>query len=227
MSRSRGHRLKITGTLEAMSPVHVGGMHDSPEVDLPLARDGQDRMYLPGTSLAGAMRQWTRRRFEAAIVNALWGSQAVGGRGEDAASRAFVDDAVMVTPATTTIPPEVWDGVGIDREYGRAADRIKFDRAVLPRGSAFTFAMTVDLPPADQEATTPAAEMRAVVGHLVEALRGGRIGFGAAQTRGLGRLRLSDVEIIDEDWSTRAGVLAVLTDASPPVRPADLIRRRR
>ena len=37
---------------------------------------------------------------------------------------------------------EVRDGVGIDRMRGAAADRYKYDRAILPRGTRLPFELT-------------------------------------------------------------------------------------
>ena len=63
MARPLAGRLVVTGALRAESPLHVGGFEDDVLIDLPLARDGLDRLYIPGTSLAGPIRDWFRRRF--------------------------------------------------------------------------------------------------------------------------------------------------------------------
>jgi CRISPR/Cas system CSM-associated protein Csm3 (group 7 of RAMP superfamily) len=37
MARKISKRIKITGTIEAQTPLHVGGLGTDPTVDLPLA----------------------------------------------------------------------------------------------------------------------------------------------------------------------------------------------
>ena len=125
MARLRTHRLKIKGTLQTCGPLHIGGMRDSVETDMPLARDGQGRMCVPGTSLAGPMRAWVEARFRKDIVKQLWGFQPQEDeekQGEEGcASYVVVEDAHVKLPEG--LDEEVWDGVSIDREWGTASRR--------------------------------------------------------------------------------------------------------
>lgn len=220
MTRPIDARLIAAGRLVAESPVHVGGMPDDLETDMPLARDGRGRFYVPGTSLAGALRAWMWECFpdHESLLYTVWGYQPEprvhaskarrGGEAETAdtgsASRILIDDG------TATLPPgldeEVWDGVGIDRESGSAARGIKFDRAVLPVGTEIGLRILMELPGESRDA----ARARAMLGHLLAALQDGKIGLGASGTRGLGRVRLHLDELTCEDWSSRSGVLAIL-----------------
>ena len=63
MARDTAIRYTLTGTLVCCTPLHVGGFGDDPDTDLPLARDGRGRCYIPGTSLTGALRWWCGRAF--------------------------------------------------------------------------------------------------------------------------------------------------------------------
>src|SRR5262245_58176592 len=78
MARKIDSRLKINCTLVARTPLHVGGMGGSVDTDLALAVNGQGDFYIPGTSLAGALRGWLltgaddMRRID---VERLWGYQ--------------------------------------------------------------------------------------------------------------------------------------------------------
>ena len=58
MARPITARFQLTGRLRTVTPLHVGGYGASADTDLPLARDGAGRWYVPGTSLAGAVREW-------------------------------------------------------------------------------------------------------------------------------------------------------------------------
>ena len=53
MARLINTRIKVDGFLVTQGPMSVGGMGADTEVDMALARDGQNRLYVPGTSLAG------------------------------------------------------------------------------------------------------------------------------------------------------------------------------
>ena len=122
MARELVARLRINATLRAETPLHVGGHSDRLDLDLPLAVNGQGRFYVPGTSLAGVLRAWMARHFDAATVDMaeLWGHQE-GEQG--AASRVLVEDAPVTLPGG--LPEELWDGVGIDRQWGSAARTIR------------------------------------------------------------------------------------------------------
>ncbi|MEZ5940639.1 MAG: RAMP superfamily CRISPR-associated protein [Planctomycetaceae bacterium] len=240
MARPRQSRLRIRGELVAKSPLHVGTLGGGIETDLPLYSDGQGRTCIPGTALTGTLRDWLRRSYDAPInpsrslsnidetrTGAVLGFQREGGGDDSAqgmASFVMVEDAPLIGDDLQ----EVWDGVGIDREYGAAADGIKFDRAVLPRGSRFQFEMTVDVPPDHvllkqyygdskliEEFPSP-EEIRGRIAHLVLALTKGEVRLGAGQTRGLGRIQLDNttVSIVHEDWSSKQGILETLKKQS-------------
>ena len=54
-------KIQIKGKLLVVRSLHVGGFGTSTNVDLPLAVNGQNQVYIPGTSLAGALRGWMGR----------------------------------------------------------------------------------------------------------------------------------------------------------------------
>lgn len=214
MAREISTRLKITGQLTAETPLHVGGFGTSPDTDLPLARNGKGEWYVPGTSIAGVLRSWCERNFGEGATNEVWGFQRqakpedenrISERKKGHASFVLVEDAQVTLPAGLTM--EIRDGVGIDRCYGVAADRAKFDRAILPRGAKLDFALTVEIEA--QRAPEKSGEnneeknaeskadfesrvnrTKAVFGHVLAALRQQQVRFGAARTRGLGRVAL-------------------------------------
>lgn len=193
MSRAKDSVLRINGSLVTTEPLHVGSARFDLETDLPLALDGQRRYYVPGTSIAGALRSWMFEHFGATrAVAELWGDAEDLG-----ASRLIVDDAFLPTEQ------EIWDGVGIDRETGVAASGVKFDRAVMPAGSKLALAIEVELP-ADPAIAT---DCRSLIGWLLQALKDEQIGLGGGRTRGLGTVKLEGVVIFEENWSNRKKVL--------------------
>src|SRR5690606_10642810 len=61
VGRHTPHRWTLTGDLVTLDAIHVGGLDPHPLYDQSLARDGQGRLYLPGTSLTGVLRTLCRR----------------------------------------------------------------------------------------------------------------------------------------------------------------------
>ncbi len=192
------HRLRLEGVLVAETAVHVGGADDDTAADLPLARDGLGRLYVPGTSLAGALRAASVPHLDA---EPLWG-RPDGDTATEPGTTSFilVEDAII----DAGVAPEARDGVGIDRYSGTAARGIKFERPVLPAGTGIPLCLTLEVGEIGLD------RAKAWLGALSELLASGSFRIGAAGTRGLGRLRLTAPRISQQDWSTRDGVLALL-----------------
>jgi CRISPR/Cas system CSM-associated protein Csm3 (group 7 of RAMP superfamily) len=194
MARKINSRLRINGTLQAETPLHVGGYGVDVETDLPLARNGKGDLYIPGTSLTGVLRAWCEKNFDGKEINEIFGFQEkdkkIVGTKDDKSHASFV----LIEDAIVTLSPnlqtEIRNGVGIDRLYGTAADKTKFDRAILPKGTKLKFEIIVEI----GEKHKP-TETKAIFGHLLEALQKSEIRFGASKTRGLGKVKLTTCEI--------------------------------
>jgi CRISPR/Cas system CSM-associated protein Csm3 (group 7 of RAMP superfamily) len=196
MARKITDRIKIKGELITESPLHVGGISLDAKIDLALAVDGQSRYYIPGTSFAGALRQWMNANCGASITQNLWGYQD---RDRGHASFVIIEDAYFAE-----IRVETRDGVGINRHLGRAADKGKFDRAIIPKGAKCNFEMSVEIGTEEN--------FRTGLNHLLDALCAGEIRLGAAKTRGLGRVKLIACQTLTQTLNTKAGMLQALTD---------------
>jgi CRISPR/Cas system CSM-associated protein Csm3 (group 7 of RAMP superfamily) len=199
MARNVGTIYTAIGQLIAQTPIHVGGIDaGNPDSDMPLAMDGQGRYYIPGTSLAGALRQWTEANLGADATRLLWGFQQ-GDKGD--ASLFEIEDSVI----TATALPEVRDGVGIDKKTGAAQRGIKYDTTILPRGTEMEFQCSVSVVQ-DSERTNTEGAFRL----LLEALQSGRIRIGAQRTRGMGKIVLIVLEsapIEVASLGTRQGIV--------------------
>jgi CRISPR/Cas system CSM-associated protein Csm3 (group 7 of RAMP superfamily) len=194
MSRKVNHTLELAGELVAQTPLHVGGAEEGLISDMPLAVDGQGRFYLPGTSLGGAIRAHCRVPDD---KDSIWGFAKRDGTGN--ASQVIVEDA----PAQAAPLAELWHGNGIDRRWGTAAQGVKYDREVLPRGTVFNFRLTLEVLQGQD-----LAGQRAFLGWLTAELEAGQIAFGGAGTRGLGRVKLTGTRCRERDWSRPEGILA-------------------
>lgn len=218
MARMINSRLQIKGDLVTAGPLHVGGLGGDADIDLNLAVDGQGQIYVPGTSLAGALRSWMLKRSSAKDVDSLWGFQkppAEIGPGTTDGERGWASFVIVEDGLVRCAPEaiEVRDGVGIDRVTGAAAERAKYNRAILPRGTAINFEMQVEFP-CDSETGKPnqthERRAKALLGDLLQALHLGQIRLGAAKTRGLGRVRLEGLTVREQQLMTRDGMLASL-----------------
>lgn len=238
MARNLHARYRITGILTATTPIHVGGYGDSPDTDMPLARNGAGALYVPGTSLAGVLRAWCQQAFGEDATELLWGFQRRpsdvtpmlqheraaellwGLQPRDLTGQSsfiLLEDA----PVPKDTPLEIRDGVGLDRVWGTAASGIKYDRAILPSGTILPLEMTVEI--AGRYTTTETSRCEtpeaftarvqrteAILGHLLRALQHGDIPLGAASTRGLGRVTCTIERVLRQQLDSREGILAVL-----------------
>lgn len=202
MARHVHARLIINATLEAITPLHVGGFGESAESDLPLARNGADELYFPGTSLTGTLRTWFNQVFQEVETRAIWGSEEKQNL-KSHASFVRVDDAILTLPETSQI--EIRDSVRIDRCWGVAAEKGKYDRAVLPRGAKFELSMAVDIQKSEMVET-----VKIRFSQMINAIQQGIILFGAARTRGLGRVKVAQKSFKFHTLDNRVGMLQFL-----------------
>ncbi|MFJ2034270.1 RAMP superfamily CRISPR-associated protein [Streptosporangium sp. NPDC087985] len=228
VGRHVNSRIRARGWLRTESPLHVGGLGHDPSEPLPIALDGMGRLYVPGTTLAGVLRSWSRgARTESEVVDGLWGfiKEKDGGH----ASRVIVADALITAdhrldehglPATPLDPGslESRPSVGIDRVTGGAAQEFLYGRAVVPAGCYLRLEIDIE---SHEEGDADEARM----GMLLAALSAGEIRIGAATGRGLGAVRLLDdgFELVVDRFDSPAGLLAVLRNDPARVRtPASL-----
>ena len=225
MSYAVATRHEILATLTCHGPVHVGGWEATADADLMIARDGTGHPYLPGTSIAGAVRAYLAAtgRFDQAQLSALFGHVKPGTR-DGSPSWIRIDDAHLIDddPGTVTpcAPPTpvIRDGVGIDRCSGSAAKGFLYTREVLPAGTRFALRMVADTPTAAPPPDVPGgwpALVDTAVDTIVAGLTHGRVPIGAGRGRGLGQVALSAITIRTADLSTPTGLVAWLTGTAP------------
>lgn len=185
------HRTILTCTLTAQTPISVGGLGADAYSDIALAVNGSGDLYIPGTSLAGPLRD--------ASNTALWGYQ-VGDEGQ--ASRVIVRDAKVPNASQ-----EVREHVRISSRTGTALDGLKFNRANLPKGTQIEVEIQLDT---DSDPTRE-------VDRLVGLLQSGSLRLGGAKTRGLGRVKADKVYVKKGDLASAKGLVDWLRGVQPEV----------
>ena len=208
MARNLHSRWHISGDMITTSPLSVGGMSTGSIVDLDLAVNGQGNYYIPGTSLAGALRNWMSRNYDSQISDSIFGC-IESSQGNDDGYASFITVA-DIPIQQDNLYFEVRDGVGIDRDLGTAVDNFKYDRAVLPKGTELNILLIIERKDKISDEAWQSSEQ--AIAHLLDALKTGKIPIGAAKTRGLGRIKLNgtDWKIQTCDFQTRKGILAAL-----------------
>ncbi|NLG83294.1 MAG: hypothetical protein GX493_01515, partial [Firmicutes bacterium] len=156
--------------LRARTAVHIGSGRGNDLTDALVRRDATGRPFIPGTSIAGALRALLTRlapRLGSEPCHALTRQEGSCKCGvcklfgdinpsdepgaESAASRIVVYDAQLVGEDWATT---IRDGVGSDRTTGTAARAcgVKFDLEVIPAGSRFELRLELcDTEPEDEK----------------------------------------------------------------------------
>lgn len=222
LTASAPARLRASGWLRTLSPLHVGGAERDTNAPLSVAVDGLGRLYVPGSSLAGALRGLRHAdpgggdgpRDEPANLRWGWARKASQ---DGAVSRIVVRDALIAArpgldrdglPSTPLDPArlELRTSAGIDRHHGTAAQGFLFTRTVVPRGCWLR--LEIDL-----NSHSGAIEHdRAYLRHLLNLLADGHLRLGAAVTRGLGHTQLvvDETVVREERFDTPQGLFAAL-----------------
>ncbi|WP_322750329.1 MULTISPECIES: RAMP superfamily CRISPR-associated protein [unclassified Frankia] len=227
--RPMARRLRVRGWLRLETPLHVGGLGGDPSVDLALAVDGQSRLYVPGTSLAGALRAFAARSVtDEDVLDGIWGSVPQNASDAGSASRIIIHDSLVTadTEPGTPLPRsrvEARSGIGIDRVSGTVAHGFLYGRAVIPCGTYLR--LEIDLE--SGEPNRDADPATAMLGTLLLALAGRGIRLGAARTRGLGSVVLEGKpEIVEQRFDSLDGILDALglvtAPATSPLTPKSL-----
>ena len=214
MSRRLQGKVYADARLRVEEPLHVGALADDLECDMPLQRDGCGRIVIPGTSLAGALRAWTYRRFPALhdLLGGFWGHQP-DDTDEGAASFCLVNDALIEEGAALE---EIMHRVRLDAHTATAREGGKFDQAVLARGQRLSFSLELEVP----EDTALAEQYRALLGWIMRDLQDGLVRLGGGKQHGLGAVRAEQIEIWEHAFTLagfRARAQARLQHSQAPI----------
>lgn len=204
LHRSIKERWVIKGTLELTSPAHFGNGETDSFTDMPiLLNEADGRPLLPGTSIAGALRNYLReletgfgkeapsakdKAERALLATVLFG----GYRGDDegAQSPLVVHDALG-----TLHEMELRDGVSITGETRTAKDDQKFDIQLLSAGTRFDLVFELAFGDfEDKRQKVNRDDLLKGMALTLEGLAKGDITLGKRKRRGFGQCKV-------EEWS--------------------------
>ena len=196
MSRKIIAKITVKGTLNTVTPLSIGGTGVGEHVDIELAADGSGQCYIPGTSLAGAVRSWCERHVE---IEEFFGNND----NKTSASRIFMYDL----PVPSVIK-ERRHGISISDETGTVFGRDGFfyTRALLPRGTSIPFGLELDVTDKNDVG---------VLSLILEALQAGMIRLGGCKTRGMGKVILKDADINYYDFVNDSTALDLWLNDEP------------
>ncbi|MCS6799146.1 MAG: CRISPR-associated RAMP protein Csx7 [Myxococcota bacterium] len=207
-------RTRLDAEMVCVTPLRIGRgkRFDAVESDLPVLRDAQGRVVVPGASIKGVLRSHLEalmRSMGLSVCDPLAapcidGSKVPrrGGAAERArAWRQYVGEHachacrmfgslglashVVLTDALPLgeVHTEIRDGVAIDRDLGRVSGARKYDFEVVAAGSRFAFSLELhDLSDAQEGAVALA----------LDSLHEGFARIGGAKSRGFGVVRLEN-----------------------------------
>ncbi|WP_407286463.1 RAMP superfamily CRISPR-associated protein [Streptomyces sp. BP-8] len=201
-------QLELTGPGAVAAPeTHTVGSVLRP--DLPLARDGWGKPYLPSTSLTGSLRQQApkdrRRNLFGDVFKDTDNSDK---NGWETTTAIASPTRVLGTRLTLPEPPVMRRRhTAIDRHRAAAKATTLHDRELLPPGTELTCWLRIDTE------TTESA----LVDEVIELLGAWRPRIGGGRTAGYGRAELITVRHRVIDLSTRDGLHHWLTVGGPQV----------
>jgi len=205
LHRSILERWVVTGTLVLESPAHFGNGDADPLTDMPLLMDeASETPLLPGTSIAGALRNYLRERALGfgkketgeTLASKLFGSARQSDEGEQ--SPLIVFDAV-----SKKFGAELRDGVAIDAETRTAADEKKFDLQLLAAGSEFPMRFELLV-------SKDGPALRQALATALTGLEQGEITLGARKRRGFGQVKVKHWQVWKYNLGDKNGLLAWL-----------------
>jgi CRISPR/Cas system CSM-associated protein Csm3 (group 7 of RAMP superfamily) len=218
-SRQISGRWVIEGDLVLQTPTHLGNGDTDGIVDMPLLLDeATGRALLPGTSLAGALRNYLRERrhgFEQraadALIEALFGGEK--GNDEGNQSALIIDDALGAMPQI-----ELRDGVRIDPITRTAKIDVdngilrgyKYDLQLLEAGTTFPLRMELLLSRGNDQ-----QQMKQMLALALHGLEAGEVAIGLRKRRGFGVCRVERWRVTRYDFTKPTDLLAWLAEDHP------------
>ena len=179
-------KIQMSGRLVVQSPLCIGSGQDDGITDSLVLKDKQGKAFIPGTSLAGVLRDIVYSH-DSNLADMLFGELSTKRQ-----SMINIDDVLLENSIYT-----VRDGVRIDSITNTAEDTGKFDYEVVERGAAGNFSATITIRKNDTEDKEAVEQLAAA---LADQLMYG-ISLGAHTAKGFGEVKGSQIKVATYDFS--------------------------
>lgn len=155
--------------------------------DLTPIKDYEGNPFIPGTSLAGALRDFALKAgIEETIVNKLFGyTQKTGSLVQSFQSKIVIHDSHPLDSIHTATR----DMVALNEKTKTAKDGAKFDVELIPRGAKFDLRLELSCFEGEEQ------QLVQYFYALADAMQKGHIRLGAKRKRGWGKFKLQNVRI--------------------------------
>ncbi|QSZ28049.1 hypothetical protein ACETAC_04110 [Aceticella autotrophica] len=193
----------IEGILENTSPFVIGtGKGDI--IDIEIIKDENGNPYIPATSFVGALRHHVSKNFkEEDVWDYLWGSKNPNNT-KAVQSHFIVSDAKVKDNKETKNEDNknerfiaVRDGVAIDEKTGTAKEKAKYDYEIVNKDLEFEFKAEIKIRKSFKNKTN---DILKILKTIITELEAGNVQFGAFTTKGFGRFKLKNLQILKFDF---------------------------
>jgi len=200
-------KLVLKGKIVLISPASIGcGKNESSDAEL--LRDKDQKPYVPATSFAGVLRHNIKPdSVKKEDLDNFWGNE----NNLRQSSVIFGD----LLPCDENVKTKIRDGVKINNSKGIAEDKAKFDYELLEKGTEFSLYIEITLTDNSKDNILK----KQLLATIIEVLKEEKIRIGAKTNSGLGKIKLSDYNVYEFDFSRKEDVLKWLKqDFSTPTK---------
>ncbi|SHF27185.1 CRISPR/Cas system CSM-associated protein Csm3, group 7 of RAMP superfamily [Thermoanaerobacter uzonensis DSM 18761] len=190
----------IEGILENTSPFVIGtGKGDI--IDIEIIKDENGNPYIPATSFVGALRHHISKNFKEEDKETweyFWGSKNLNNN-KAVQSHFILSDLkilkIMDNPKEDLIT--VRDGVAIDEKTGTAKEKAKYDYEIVNKDLEFEFKAEIKIRKSFKNKTN---DILKILKTIITEFEAGNVQFGAFTTKGFGRFKLKNFQILKFDF---------------------------
>lgn len=183
----------LKGELELLSSALIGsGNNENTDIDVIL--DNNANPYIPGTSLAGVIRNYVK---DAPSCDSIFGYT---NDTDSEQSTIIFYDLFLNKLKNKTVNPLVRDGIKINASTGIIEDKAKYDYEIVPMGTVFNLAIEFTLK------DKLSSECRHLANLITQKLKSETLQIGAKTTNGLGRVYLKTYKLMHYDFQEKADV---------------------
>lgn len=177
-------RCYLTGQLKVESPLIIGSSEND-VADVQCIRDGNGHFFIPGTTLAGKIRNWI---LESPEAPAFFKDVAFG-ENKDNGYQSLLIFSDALSCSNEVSASTVRDSVRLDRITKTAVDMGKFDYETIDCGQSFQFKLEAILRENNSDLKDSMMEL---VRGIASVLSKGLVRLGAKTNRGMGKVVLKD-----------------------------------